>query len=144
MLEGGCACGAVRYRIGHPIETVICHCRLCQRSAGAPSVAFTTIIRADWIVLDGADRLREWHSTPFGRRRHCGCCGSLLTVAVDFQPDTIDVTTATLDDPSAVMPIVHIFCEEAPSWSLAHDGLPRHPRYRPDTPGLEPGRTSVD
>ena len=35
-LEGGCLCGAVRYRATSPVKTNYCHCRLCQRSAGAP------------------------------------------------------------------------------------------------------------
>ena len=46
--EGGCLCGAVRYEIdGEPAKNLngsasvaICHCRACQRSAGAPLVAW--------------------------------------------------------------------------------------------------------
>ena len=38
-LEGGCLCGAVRYRISAaPSHTDYCHCRMCQRSTGAPVV----------------------------------------------------------------------------------------------------------
>ena len=42
-LEGGCLCGAVRYRISaEPHHAGYCHCRMCQRSAGAPVVAWLT------------------------------------------------------------------------------------------------------
>jgi hypothetical protein len=34
--EGGCACGAVRYRTtGAPLRTSICHCKSCQRRTGS-------------------------------------------------------------------------------------------------------------
>jgi hypothetical protein len=39
-LEGGCLCGAVRYRLNGEIEeSAYCHCRTCQRQSGAPVVA---------------------------------------------------------------------------------------------------------
>jgi hypothetical protein len=41
-LEGGCLCGAIRYRVsGKPANTMICHCRTCRRAAGSPVVAPT-------------------------------------------------------------------------------------------------------
>ena len=40
-VEGGCLCGAVRYRVeGPPLHAGYCHCRMCQRAAGAPVVAW--------------------------------------------------------------------------------------------------------
>ena len=36
-IEGGCLCGAVRYRSSaEPLTTVICQCTHCQRTAGGP------------------------------------------------------------------------------------------------------------
>jgi hypothetical protein len=63
-------------------------------------------------------------------------CGSLLTIRVDFQPDTIDIAAATLDQPEGVAPGFHIFCGDAIPWALLDDGLPRHEKFRPDTRGL--------
>ncbi len=38
VLEGGCHCGAIRYRIeGPPPESGYCHCRDCQQTSGSPA-----------------------------------------------------------------------------------------------------------
>jgi len=34
--EGGCQCGAVRYRVvGEPVMVGVCHCMQCQRQSGS-------------------------------------------------------------------------------------------------------------
>ena len=43
-IEGGCLCGAIRYRSElAPIASVLCHCSSCRRASGAPSLA--------WLIL---------------------------------------------------------------------------------------------
>ena len=52
MAEGGCFCGAVRYRVeGEPIQSDYCHCRMCQRAGGAPVVAWGTwsVSQVTWL-----------------------------------------------------------------------------------------------
>jgi hypothetical protein len=142
MQSGGCACGAVRYRIeGELFDTGWCHCRLCQRSSGAPAIAFSSARIADFDIEAVADRLRAWRSTSFGERQFCAVCGSLLTIRVDFQPETIDIAAATLDQPEIVRPEFHIFCKDALVWAPVDDGLPRYEAFRPETRGLAPGQT---
>jgi hypothetical protein len=42
--EGGCLCGAVRYRIeALPTDIAYCHCRMCQKASGAPAMAWATV-----------------------------------------------------------------------------------------------------
>ena len=138
-LTGGCACGAIRYALrSPPFDTGWCHCTLCRRTSGAPAIVFTTVPAGDFQLLQGADALRVWRSTSFGERAFCQRCGSLLSIRLDFQPDTID----TLDHPERVPPGFHIFCQDAIPWSILDDGLPRYPRLRPDTRGLPSGQTS--
>ena len=70
--------------------------------------------------------------TDFAERLFCGLCGSPIATRLDHQPDEIDVTVATLDDPEALAPEFHIFCKSELSWARVEDGLPRYVRNRRD------------
>ncbi len=134
-LEGGCACGAVRYRLeSAPFDAGYCHCELCRRSSGAPLLAFATVPLHDLVVTSGT--LRRRRSTSFGERGFCADCGTQLTMHVDHQPDTIDFTLCSLDEPGAVVPGFHIFFASRPAWFDVRDELPRHAGLRADTRGL--------
>jgi len=143
-LEGGCACGTVRYALSDPYDTGWCHCRICQKTSGAPAIAFTTARRDKFAWTAGEDQLQTYASSGFGHRRFCGRCGSLLAIEVAFQPDEIDVACASLDDPEAAPPAFHIFCKDAIGWAPIDDALPRFDEFRPNTRGLMPGQTSVE
>ena len=56
---------------------------------------------------------------------------------VDHQPETVDFSVATLDEPEALAPGFHIFWGSKIDWFEPADDLPRHDRFRPDTRGLE-------
>lgn len=136
-LEGGCACGAVRYRLASaPFDAGWCHCAVCRRVSGTPAMAFATVPAGDFVTTQGEDAIGTIALTDFGRRRFCRRCGSPLTIAVDFQPATIDFTIGTLDEPDAVAPGFHIFRASKVAWFETADDLPRHDRFRPDTRGL--------
>lgn len=135
---GGCACGAVRYALrSTPFDAGWCHCRTCQLVSGAPAMAFASVPPDDFDFTEGAALVKRFASTSFGHREYCGACGTPLTIRVEFQPDTIDFTIATLDEPDAVPPGFHIFRASKVAWFDTADNLPRHDRFRPDTRGLE-------
>ena len=140
-LTGGCACGAVRYRIDGPVHGAgWCHCRLCQKASGAPAMVFTGCRRADFTIERGADALGRISLTDFGERGFCTRCGTSLTIEVSYEPGGIDVAVATLDDPLALSPEMHIFWEERIGWAPpAEDGLPRHIGFGVEARGLPPG-----
>jgi hypothetical protein len=136
--EGGCACGAVRYRLlSAPFDTGWCHCTICRRVSGAPAMVFSTVPAGDLVFMAGEDAVGTVRLTAFGRRRFCTRCGTPLTIEVDHQPETIDFTVGSLDDPDAVAPGFHIFRASRVAWFETADELPRHERFRPDTRGLE-------
>ena len=136
-MQGGCFCGAVRYRLAsEPFDTGWCHCRVCQRISGAPALVFTTVPVADFVVEQGREAIGTTRPTDFGERQFCTRCGTPLTIAVDFQPETIDVAAATLDEPEKVKPGFHIFYASRIAWAEAGDSLPRHGEFRPETRGL--------
>lgn|SRR6185437_626882 len=136
--EGGCACGAVRYRLeSEPFDTGWCHCTICRRVSGAPALVFSTVPAGDFVLIRGAEAVGTIALTDFGRRRFCTRCGTPLTIEVDHQPETIDFSVSTLDNPAAVAPGFHIFRASRVAWFETADDLPRHERFRPDTRGLE-------
>ncbi len=47
-LQGGCACGAVRYTLkSAPVALFACHCTLCQRQSGSAFGQSLRVRRAD-------------------------------------------------------------------------------------------------
>ena len=137
-ITGGCACGAVAYELGsRPWDAGWCHCRTCQLVSGAPAMVFATVPVPDLVFARGEDKLRTFKSSSFGHRVFCGECGTPLLMKVYHQPETVDLTVATLDDPDAVLPGFHIFYGSKIAWFEPGDDLPRHDKFRPDTRGLE-------
>jgi hypothetical protein len=131
VLEGGCLCGAVRYRVrGKPTNTMICHCRTCRRATGSPVVAWLTFASADFEVTTGT--LAEFRSTPPVRRGFCRTCGTPLTYSHQESPDSIDVTTCSLDEPQAFPPTHHSWLSDDVGWVRFGDGLPAFQESRPN------------
>ena len=100
-------------------------------------MVYSSIPRGDFAFVEGEDKVKPLVLTGFARRTFCGECGSQLTIAYDFQPETIDFTVGTLDDPAAAPPENHIFWASRPDWLDPDDGLPRYDHFRPGTRGLE-------
>ena len=135
---GRCMCGTVRYELkSAPFDAGWCHCRTCQLSYGAPAMVFASVGDGDWVANEGVDAIRTVQSSSFGHRAFCGECGTPLYVRVDHQPDTVDFSVATLDEPGSVAPGFHIFWSSHVDWFNPGDNLPRHEKFRPDTRGLE-------
>jgi hypothetical protein len=131
-LTGGCLCGAVRYRLASPpFDAGWCHCRTCQLNSGSPAMAFASVQVDDYVIEQGEAATAK--SSDFGHRGFCRECGTPLYMRVDHQPETVDFSLATLDDPEAVTPGYHIFYGSRIAWAEAGDDLPRHDRFRPNT-----------
>ena len=137
-MTGGCACRAVRYRLASaPFDAGWCHCRICQLVSGSLAMAFASVKDGDLIFTEGADKVKSFKSSSFGRRIFCGECGTPIAMDVDHQPETTDFSLASLDEPDAVAPGFRIFYASRVAWAEPADDLPRYDRFRPDTRGLE-------
>ena len=129
--EGGCLCGAVRYRASGPATNpTLCHCRSCRRASGAPMVAWVTFPRAGF-VFTGAEPVR-YRSSPPVERSFCGRCGTPIGYARDDEPETLDVTTTSLDRADDFPPADHTWTRDSLAWIESLDELPRHGRRRSD------------
>ena len=129
MTEGGCFCGAIRYRIeGEPSNSVICHCQTCRRVSGAPAVAWVTFAKSQLAFTKGTPA--QLRSSPPVHRTFCAACGTPLTYEHEAQAATTDVTTCTLDDPAAFPPTHHSWLSHDLSWIRFGDGLPTYPQEK--------------
>ena len=91
-------------------------------------MAWLTVRTSD-LVLSGA-AAREYASSPGVVRTFCSICGTPLSYRNARRPGETDITVCSLDDPSAVPPLDHIWMQDAPGWDVPADGLPRHPQGR--------------
>ncbi len=129
ILEGGCLCGAIRYRVqGQPFAVNYCHCRQCRRHSGAPVAAFASYRRDRVAWTKGAPRL--FRSSDIAHRGFCPDCGTTLTWEGVGAPDEIDIGVGTFDDASSLTPKDHLWTESALPWFHIDDTLPRYRRSR--------------
>ena len=125
--EGGCLCGAVRYRTtGAPEGAGYCHCNSCRRHTGAPLVAFAVFAAARVQWLSG-ERTR-YESSPGKFRSFCGQCGTSIGFETRHKgADLVELHVSTLDDPEAFPPNEHTHYKEKIPWLHVLDDLPKYP-----------------
>jgi hypothetical protein len=125
--DGGCLCGAVRYRVtGAPLSSIVCHCHSCRLASGAPAVAWVS-----WT----ADRVRllrghpaSHHASPQAVRSFCPRCGTPLSYRHADEPDVLDLTTATLDHPERFPPTDEAWLEHRIGWQPLDPARAQHRR----------------
>ncbi len=122
--EGGCLCGAVRYRsTTPPVRGVLCHCSMCRKHSGAPVLAFVHFPLESFRWLRG--RPTRHQSSKFAQRGFCSTCGSTITMHEEVLRDRVQVTVGSLDEPSRVRMDDHVWTEDQISWFEVKDQLPR-------------------
>lgn len=131
-LEGGCLCGAVRYRITPPpLDAAYCHCRLCQKASGAPAMAWVSVPPERFAYVTGAPAV--YRSSEWAAREFCGACGSPLVFRYGDPTRPVDVAVTSLDTPESVIPEYHIWTASRVGWFDTADSLPRHAGRGPDS-----------
>jgi hypothetical protein len=131
--EGGCLCGEVRFRAtAQPIEAGYCHCRMCQRNSGAPAVAWVIFPAESFRWTAGAPA--TYRSSARAQRAFCAKCGSYMVFTTEECPTEVSINTASLDDPNACPPRMHIFAASRIPWFRTDDDLPCHEGYGPVGP----------
>lgn len=117
--EGQCACGGIRYRLKTgPMFVHCCHCRDCQRQGGG-AFAINALIETDRIEMLCGEPAPIRMPTDSGRPHdiyRCTDCGTAMWSDYGGRPAMRFVRVATLDDPEALPPDVHIFARSKLSW----------------------------
>jgi hypothetical protein len=129
--EGGCSCGAVRYRLASgPLFTNCCHCLNCQRQTGSAFV-INLLIEADRVeLLGGAPQPVDVPRDDGSRQRIYRCPTCQVAVFSEYgRPEVLFVRGGTLDQPSRVSPDVHIFTKSKLGWVTLPDSVPAFEVY---------------
>lgn len=126
-LEGGCQCGAVRYRIkGEPVSLVVCHCKECQRQSGS-AFGMSLIVRTTEFALTGNVSIYR-RVADSGNGVKCAFCPTCGT-RVYHEPErmsgmAVNVRAGTLDDTSALKPAAHVWTRSKQTWFEIPPGVP--------------------
>jgi hypothetical protein len=126
-LEGGCQCGAIRYRLtAPPLMAYACHCSECRRTTASAfgvscavlqetmEITRGTLKRIDWEVESGAHRYGEF----------CGACGSRIRNGDVPSRGVFSLRAGTLDDQQWAEPVAHTWLSSKVGWfSVPDDAL---------------------
>jgi hypothetical protein len=122
--EGGCLCGAVRYKAeGEPLNVRVCHCRNCQKAMGSPFLA-RALFPQDALTVTG--ETARYSTSEHLDRVFCPRCGTRL-FSWRSNGTAAGVALATFDDRNAFAPSDHIWVSEKIDWVCLDDGLPQYP-----------------
>jgi hypothetical protein len=125
-MEGGCACGAVRYRLtSEPMIVHCCHCLNCQRQTGSAFV-INALIESDRVELLAGEPVPVDAPRDDGSAQRifrCPTCEVALYSEYG-RPEVKFVRTGTLDDPAAVAPDVHIYTRSKLPWVTLPESVP--------------------
>ncbi|MDH3748521.1 MAG: GFA family protein [Gammaproteobacteria bacterium] len=119
---GGCLCGAVRYRVNGPMRPVVyCHCSQCRKTSGH-FVAASACDNSDLQIIDD-DGLHWYASSQHAERGFCSVCGGNLF----WRPTNgkyVSIMAGTIDMPTRLKAIAHIFVGDASDYHAIADELP--------------------
>jgi hypothetical protein len=121
---GGCLCGAVRYEARGPLRDVIdCHCSRCRRTHGHVG-AYTQVPTSELVLLE--DRGLKWYVADGRERGFCGECGASLFWR-RAGAATTSIAAGTLDGPTGLRTVAHIYVAGKGDYYEIADGLPQNP-----------------
>lgn len=129
---GGCACGALRYRLlDAPMFVNCCHCTWCQRESGS-AFAVNAVIETNRIAVEGA--VESAHlPTASGKgqelRRCMACKGVVYSHFAGAGPAIAFLKVGTLDQPALCPPQAHIYTATKQPWVVLAPGVPVFEQY---------------
>ena len=128
---GGCLCGAVRFAsTADALDAGYCHCTLCQRSTGAPVLAWASYPAAAFTYTSGIPA--RYASSDHGHREFCSRCGTQVAFVDSERTATVEVNVGSLDNRESVHPRYHIWYRSRIGWFDTDDDLPRFDKSKPD------------
>jgi hypothetical protein len=117
--EGGCPCGAVRYRTrGDPVFVNVCNCTFCQRRTGSAFGISVIFNEADVETTGtrGVFEHRSDESHRWLRMEFCPTCGTTVGWKAEVRPGMHAIAGGTFDDPKWFKINRFIWARSAHSW----------------------------
>ena len=121
--EGGCQCGAIRYRLLRaPVALYACHCRDCQKQSSS-AFGLSMWVERDAVEFTGAEPAIYRTRGGSGLTKlcaFCAVCGTrLYHVSGGMRTEeatTLSMKAGTLDDTSVIAPTSHLWTKRAQPW----------------------------
>jgi hypothetical protein len=135
-VEGGCQCGAVRYRLrARPLGVYACHCKDCQRFSGTTHTLSMVVNAADAKLISGSlvgfDKAAD--SGRVVRMLGCAQCGTKIWNEPLSSPGLLILKPGTLDDMNWAVPVGNIWTDSRTPWAEIDP-------HGPNFPGQPPSR----
>ncbi len=94
--EGGCHCGAVRFKVRSSLEKVfVCNCSICTKKG----FLHVIVPKGDFELITGERVLKLYQfNTKTARHYFCRHCGISSFYVPRSHPDGVDVNARCLDD----------------------------------------------
>jgi hypothetical protein len=126
-VEGGCRCGAVRYRLAVDAmpPAYCCHCLDCQSSSGS-AFSEQAVVREGAIEVSGTPVEFSLRTYSGATSRHfvCGACHTRIYNVNSSRPGIVIVRAGTLDASDRIEPRAHIWVKRKQPWIVLPEGLP--------------------
>ena len=121
-MDGGCACGRVRYRMESlPLFVHCCHCRRCQLETGS-SYALNALIESDRVILLEGEPEKTQTPSNSGKGQdiwRCPTCRvALWSNYAGFGSKVNFIRVGTLDEADRLAPDIHIFTSSKQPWVI--------------------------
>ena len=129
--EGGCTCGAVRYRLAsEPLIVHCCHCVNCQVQTGSAFVV-NLLIETDRVeVIAGSPHVVEAPRDEGPPQRIFRCPECQVALFSEYgMAEVRFVRGGTLDDARTVTPDVHIYTRSKVGWVTLPGGTAAFEEY---------------
>ncbi len=124
LTTGGCLCGAVRYGVTGPLRDIVnCHCTMCQRLHG--NFGPHSKARKVNITITESRGLAWYETSAVARRGFCRECGSGLFWE-PFELDATGIVAGSIDSPTGLKSMGHIFVAEKADFYDITDDLPQY------------------
>jgi hypothetical protein len=131
---GGCLCGAIRYTVDAPMQSVIaCHCRNCRKASGA-GASHNVLLKTEALKFTKGEPKRYVDTADSGNalyRFFCPECGGSIYSQRSTAPQMLVLKAGSLDDAAGLSMGMHIWTDSAVPWMHRDPTTAQFPKNRP-------------